>query len=166
MSQINVGFDNNSPQSVDRAYGKLLLGQTNPFVSIAEAAAAIPSSFRHRGKTVLIDPGDGSGAYEYWWRLGIADNQLIPKILYEQVWDFVIGDGGVFTPADQAQVTAAQVALQNCKILSITGDQGPIPTFIRAGFQYATYASSTGIITLTNTVFSQGNWWQIKYRQL
>lgn len=165
MSQINVGFDNNSPQSIDRAYGKLVAGSTVPFASVAEAIAAV--QFRHRGRTLLIDLGDGSGAQEYWWRVGIGDGQLVPKLLLDQVWDFVVGDGGAFTPADQSQTTPNQPALQNCKILGITGDQGPVPTFARInGTQYATYATSTGIITLTNTIFSLGTWWQIKYRQL
>lgn len=165
MSQINVGFDNNSPQAIDRSYGALSVGSTIPYVSAAAAVAAINSAFRYRGKTVLIDPGDGSGAYEYWWRVGIADAQLIPKILYEQTLDFIIGDGGLYTPADQS-VGLVNPSLVNCLILGITGDQGAIPLIVRSGYQYASYNKTSGTITLTNTLFSLGAWWSIKYRQL
>ena len=77
MAIINQGIDNNSPQAIDRRFGKLSYGKTVPYTSIAEANAAISTYFRHIGKSVLIDPG--TGPVEYWWRDGIADVDLVIK---------------------------------------------------------------------------------------
>lgn len=169
MSQINVGFDNNSPQAIERTYGALAAARTVPYGSIAAANAAVNAAFRFRGKTVLID--DGTGATEYWWRVGTADNQLVPKILYEQMIEFVIGDSGVYTPADQstAYPSVAQPnpgTLINCVILNVGGDGGGVPSIPRAGYQSYQYNKASGIITLVNTVFSLNSWYWFKYRQL
>lgn len=169
MSIINVGFDNNSPQSIDRSYGKLTAGVTTPYVSVAEANAAINSAYRYRGKTIVIDLGDGSGAVEYWWRVGTGNAQLVPKILGEQPIEFVIGDGGANTPADQSTTYPGGTnpgTLINCKILGVGGDSGVIPSIARIGYQSYQYNATSGIITLVNTVFSLGAWYYIKYRQL
>jgi hypothetical protein len=77
MSQINVGFDNLSPQAIDRSYGKTIMGVTTPYVSTAEANASVNINFRHKGKTVIID--DGSGPKEYWWKAGTANVDLVLK---------------------------------------------------------------------------------------
>lgn len=78
MAIINQGIDNYSPQALDRQYGKIGPGvKTIPYVSVAEANAAIYSGFRHIGKTVLID--DGAGPVEYWWKNGTTDPDLVVK---------------------------------------------------------------------------------------
>lgn len=77
MPTINVGFDNNSPQHVDKVTGKIAAGRTIPYASISEALVGIPSAFRHVGKTCLID--DGTGMAEYWFFGGITDGSLVPK---------------------------------------------------------------------------------------
>lgn len=165
MASQNVGFDFVCPQAPDRAYGALTAGRTVPYASTAAAVAVISISFRYRGKTILIDPGDGSGAYEYWWRVGTADNQLVKKILYEQTIEFVIGDGGAFTPADGTSIYT-NPALQNASVTLVGGDQGYIPFTPRAGFQSRQFDPVAGTITLVNTKFSQGSLYVIKFRQL
>lgn len=165
MSTINQGFLNNSPQAVDNSYGGLVAGKTTPFVSAAAACAAINAAFRHRGKTVIIDPGDGTGAYEWWWRVGTADANLTLKILSEQTIEFVIGDGGLFTPANGA-TTYANPNLVNCLILGFGGDQGGIPQVARSGFQSYSYNITSGVITMINTKFSINSWYKINFRQL
>lgn len=169
MSQINSGFDVFTPQAPDRSYGALVAAQNVPYVSAAAAIAAIPGAFRYRGKTVIIDPGDGTGAYEWWWRVGIGDAQLVPKIQYEQRLDFVIGDGGANTPAD-GTVTypggSNPGTLVNCLILGVGGDQGEVSVIARSGLQSYQYNKTSGLITLVNTTFSLPSWWYIKFRQL
>ena len=165
MSTINAGFTNNSPQAVDNSYGALSVGRTTPYSSLAAAVAAINIATRFRGKTVGIDLGDGSGLVEYWWRVGTADNQLVQKISGEQSIDFVVGDGGLYTPA-AGSVTLTNPNLINCVILSLGGDAGGIPPIARSGFQSYGYNITSGVITLTNTKFSNGSWYTVKFRQL
>lgn len=74
MATINVGLDNNSPQAIDRSLGKLSMGKTVPYTSVAEANARVPIHFRHIGKTVMIDLGDGP--VEYWWKSGVDNADL------------------------------------------------------------------------------------------
>lgn len=163
MSQINTGFDNFSPQAIDRSYGTLTAGSNTPYASPVAACAAVNAAFRYRGKTVIIDPG--TGAYEWWWRTGTTDAQLIPKILYPQRIDFYVGDGGQFTPADQS-VTVTNPSLVNCSILNFGGDQGDISPLSRTGFQSYQYSKTSGIITLVNTQFAQNSWYYILFQQL
>lgn len=170
MSQLNVGFDVNCPQNVDRSYGTLAAGRNVPYTSTAAAIVAVNAATRFRGKTILIDLGDGSGAQEWWWRLGTGDNQLVPKINYEQTLEFIIGDGGANTPLDQAIIYPGGVnpgTLINCKIYEVGGDQGNLSSLTRnSPYQFYQYNLSSGIITLANTIFSTGSWWKIKFRQL
>lgn len=77
MAIVNQGIDNNSPQSLDRSYGRLQASKTVPYTSVAQANAAVPSFFRHIGKCVLIDLGDGP--VEYWWKDGTTDPDLVVK---------------------------------------------------------------------------------------
>jgi hypothetical protein len=90
MSQINVGFDNNSPQAIDRAYGKVVAGVTVPFASVAEANAMVNVAYRHKGKTVLII--DGATVSEFWWKDGTANVNLVKKADYstlQTIYDLV-----------------------------------------------------------------------------
>lgn len=164
MAIINVGFDNNSPQAIDRAYGALSAGRTVAYASVAAANTAVISAYRHRGKTVLIDTG--TGAYEYWWRVDTQDASLVPKVPGEQTWDFVVGDGGQYTPLNGTNVTLANPALVNAKILGFQVEGGGMPTFVRTGQIYATHDPATGIITLSNTNFATDSWYNVKYKQL
>lgn len=70
-----IKITNPSPH-LDADYG--------PFSSIENACNAIPIEMRAVGRTVLITTGDGVttpfDTSEYWWRDGVADNQLIKKI--------------------------------------------------------------------------------------
>ena len=161
MSQINVGFDNYSPQAVDRSYGALSAGANVPYASVAAAIAAV--TFRYIGKTVLI--ATASGNVEYWWRSGIGDGLLVPKINGEQRIDFVIGDGQGFTPADKATVLTIP-AMINSAILGFGGDAGEISPIARTGFQSFTYSAPNGTISLVNTKFAQNSWYYVKFRQL
>lgn len=170
MSQINAGFDNNSPQSIEKAYGALSAGRTVPYASVAAAIAGINQAYRYRGKTVMIDDIVNPPS-EYWWRMGTTDQQLVPKILHEQVLEFIIGDTQVTTPADQASAwpNIAQPnpgTLINCVILGVGGDGGGVPSLARTGYQSYQYNKASGIITLVNTVFSLNSWYWIKFRQL
>lgn len=170
MGQINAGFDNNSPQSIERAYGALSAGRTVPYASVPAAIAAVQQAFRYRGKTVMIDDTINPPS-EWWWRMGTTDQQLVPKILTEQMLEFVIGDTQFYTPADGA--TAYPNVLQpnngfliNCVILGVGGDGGGIPSIARTGYQSYQYSKTSGIITLVNTMFSLNSWYWIKFRQL
>lgn len=164
MAIVNVGFDNNSPQAIDRSYGALSAGRTTPYTSVAAANTAIISAYRHRGKTVLIDTG--TGANEYWWRVDTQDASLVPKNMGEVAWDFVVGDGGQYTPLNGTNVTLANPNLVNCLILGFEVEGAGIPMFVRTGQVYGTYNPTTGVITLSNTNFATDSWYKIKYRQL
>lgn len=94
MSTLNIGFDNHSPQHVDRSYGKTIGGRTTPYASVAEANTAVVSAYRHKGKTVLIDLG--SGAEEYWWKNGITDVDLIVKADVSKPWKVVLTSNGSY----------------------------------------------------------------------
>lgn len=166
MSQINTGFDNFSPQAIDRSYGALSAGTNIPYASAAAACTAVLSAFRYRGKTVIIDPG--TGAQEWWWRTGTADANLVPKILYPQTIDFYVGDGGAYTPPDTTIFYPGGVnpgTLINCKILDFSGDV-PFSPLPRTGFQSYQYNPTSGLITLVNTQFAQNTWYHILYMQL
>lgn len=163
MSQINVGYQNNSPQAIDLSYGAISSGVTVPYGSVAAANAAVPLAFRHRGKTVIIDLG--SGANEYWWRVSTADASLVPKLSGNTPIDFVIGDGGSTTPANNTTVYT-NPAIINCRIQGLYMEGGKIPLFLRTGTTYAIYDPVGGTITLTNGLFTTGTWWSINLTQL
>lgn len=163
MSQINVGYDVNCPQAIDRSYGTLAAGKTVPYASVAAANAAVSSFYRHRGKTVLID--DGSGAREYWWRVDTQDISLVPKILHPFTIDFIIGDGGAFTPAPGTLVYT-NPAIKNCIIYRFDVEGAGISRVPRMGSPYVTYDTNAGTETLTNTIFSNDGWYSILLKQL
>lgn len=163
MSQINTGFDNNTPQAIDRSYGKLIAGVTTPYASPAEAIANVPINYRYRGKTVVVD--SGLGLIEYWWRVDTQDSSLVPKVLLDQYVDFIIGDGGGFTPAPAA-TSYTNPTLINCKILAVEIEGAEIALRSRIGTAYAGYDPIAGKITLFNTVFSLDSWYKITFRQL
>lgn len=163
MSQINVGFDNNSGQEIDRKKGTLVAGVTTPYASTAAAIAAINIAYRYRGLTVYIDTG--TGLMEYWWRVGTADNQLVLKNLYEQFVDFIIGDGGSVTPAPGTTVYT-NPAIVNCVPLGFLIEGQEIALKTRVGTAWCTYNPTAGTITLTNTVFSTDGWYKFKFRQI
>lgn len=79
MAQINIGIDVLAPQHIDRSYGQIIAGHNIPYTSVAQANAAIYEGFRHKGKTVLIDLG--AGQIEYWYKEGVQDIHLVPKIV-------------------------------------------------------------------------------------
>lgn len=163
MSVINVGFDVNCPQAVDRSYGKLVVGKTTPYASTAEAVAAVNAAYRYRGKTVLID--DGTGAKEYWWRVDTQDSSLVLKNLGLQTLDFVIGDGGSRTPA-AGTVVYQNDLIKNSTIEDFQIEGSSLAGFVRTGTAYSTYDPIAGTITITNTVFSTDSWYRVKYKQL
>lgn len=168
MSQINGGFDNNSPQAIEKAYGALSQGVTVPYANVAAANLAVPSSYRYRGKTVIID--DGTGAREYWWRVDTQDSSLVPKVLTEQVINFVVGDGQATTPVASTNVFpkpgSGFTGLVNAVITGFEVEGAERPGFVRAGFAYYTTDPNAGTITLFNENFSNATWYRIKYRQL
>lgn len=57
--------------NIDALYG--------PYNSIEEALAAIPINRRAIGRTVAII--ENGGAVEYWWKSGVADSNLIVKVM-------------------------------------------------------------------------------------
>lgn len=163
MSTINVGFDNNSPQAIERSAGILVTGKTTPYGSAAAAIAAVPAAYRYRGKTVLVD--DGTGLKEYWWRVDTQDASLVPKMLGPFTIDFVVGDGGATTPAPAATVWT-DPRLVNCRVLSFEIEGAGIRLAVRFGNIYASYDPVAGTITLTNTVFSADAWYKTTLIQL
>ena len=57
--------------NIDALYG--------PYESIEEALIAVPSNRRVIGRTVAII--ENGGAVEYWWKAGIADADLVVKVM-------------------------------------------------------------------------------------
>ena len=164
MSQINVGFDNNSPNAIERSQGTLVAGVTTPYASVAAAIAAVNIAYRYRGKTVLIDTG--TGLMEYWWRVDTQDASLVPKVQQDTYIDFIIGDGGPNTPAAGTTVYT-NPAIVNCVPLSFTIEGAEIALKPRAsGSAYATYNPTAGTITLTGTVFSTDGWYKFTFRPI
>lgn len=163
MSTINVGFDNNSPQAIERSQGTLVAGKTTPYASAAAAIAAVPSFYRYRGKTVLVD--DGTGLKEYWWRVDTQDSSLVAKIIQPLIINFVIGDGGSNTPAPGTSVYT-NVAIKQCTLSNFEIEGAGIPLFVRAGNIYVTYDPAAGTITLFNTVFSADGWYRLTLKPL
>lgn len=162
MSQ-NTGFDFFCPQAPDRAYGALSVGRTIPYVSVAAANTAVVVGYRYRGKTVSID--DGTGMKEYWWRVDTQDASLVPKNLYEQVLNFVVGDGQQYTPTNGTSVYT-NPALVNAVLLDFGVEGSQYPTFVRTGQVYVTHDPTAGTITMSNMNFATDSWYKIKFRQL
>jgi hypothetical protein len=77
MPTINSGFDNNSPQAIEKAIGKIQGGRTVPYSSVSEALIGIPAAFRFIGKSCMID--NGVTQAEYWFYKGISDDDLLLK---------------------------------------------------------------------------------------
>jgi hypothetical protein len=75
---LNDSIQNNSPKPVDNKYGIFASGAFRAYTSLAEANSSIPSAYRSIGLTALIDLG--SGPIEYWYKSGILDSNLIPKV--------------------------------------------------------------------------------------
>lgn len=162
MSQ-NVGFDFLCPQAADRSYGALSAGRTIPYTSVAAANTAVIAAYRYRGKTVSIDTG--TGLREYWWRVDTQDASLVPKNLYEQAINFVVGDGQQYTPTNGTNVIT-NPALVNAIVLDFGVEGADMPLFVRTGQVYATHDPAAGTITLTNSNFATDSWYKIKFRQL
>lgn len=163
MSVINVGFDNNSPQAIERSAGTLTVGKTTPYVNAAAAIANVPAAYRYRGKTVLVD--DGTGLKEYWWRVDTQDASLVPKVNVPLVMDFTVGDGGPTTPAP-GQPVYTDPALIGVRVLSFQIEGADIRMKVRFGNIYATHDPVAGTITLTNTNFSADSWYKVLLIQL
>lgn len=72
---INDQFQNNSGKSLDSKTGKIVLGKTVPYNSVAEANALIPSAYRYQGLEVLVM--EGGNAVTYMYRDGIGDGNLV-----------------------------------------------------------------------------------------
>lgn len=72
---VNDNFNNISGKSLDNKYGKVISGKTVPYTSVAEANSLIPSAYRYKGLTVLIDTGSG-GQKEYWYNGDTTDGSL------------------------------------------------------------------------------------------
>lgn len=75
---LNDTIQNNSPKPVDNKYGIFASGAFRAYNSVSEANATIPSAYRSMGLTVLINTG--SANIEYWYKAGITDSDLIPKL--------------------------------------------------------------------------------------
>lgn len=69
-TDVNQGFNNRSPFSLDNRY---LKNGFEPYASAAEVYSAIPLSYRHPGLTVLI------GDFEFHFLNGVADSDLKRK---------------------------------------------------------------------------------------
>lgn len=56
--------------NLDKFYG--------PYTDLQDAVTSVPSVLRQKGLTVAVYEGDG--VVEYWWRNGIENSDLIPKL--------------------------------------------------------------------------------------
>lgn len=74
--QFAKPFDVTNPVSTDKRYGKYTGSATIPFASVAEAIDLIKLPLRYQGLQCVIANGTGS-INLYWWRNGIADDQLV-----------------------------------------------------------------------------------------
>jgi len=68
---LNDNIKSDSPKILDDRYS---LNGVTPYISVAQANATIPLTYRSLGLTVLV------GNVEYWYRNGITDLDLIPKV--------------------------------------------------------------------------------------
>jgi hypothetical protein len=73
--QFAKPFDVTNPVSTDKRYGKFNGSSTTPFVSKAEALDLIKPALRYQGLQCVIANGASIGLY--WWRDGVADEQLV-----------------------------------------------------------------------------------------
>lgn len=75
---VNDTLQNNSPKPLDNKYGIFASGAFRAFTNIAEATTTVLSAYRSIGLTQLIN--NGSTNVEYWYKDGIADINLVPKL--------------------------------------------------------------------------------------
>jgi hypothetical protein len=73
--QFAKPFDVTNPVSTDKRYGKFNGSITTPFSSKAEALDLIKPALRYQGLQCVILNGASIGLY--WWRDGVADEQLV-----------------------------------------------------------------------------------------
>lgn len=66
----------NSVADVDWYYNG---GNENGWTTLAAAKSGVPAAIRQKGRTVAVK--DGNGVKEYWWRDGVADSDLVEKIV-------------------------------------------------------------------------------------
>lgn len=78
---LNDNILNRSPKDLNDKTGVFEAGVWRPYLSTSEALAnpKLNIAYRNRGLTIYIEKN--GTLTEYWWRDGIADNQLIEKIV-------------------------------------------------------------------------------------
>jgi hypothetical protein len=69
--ELNDNIKPKAPKILDDRYS---MNGVTPYVDVAEANATIPLTYRSLGLPVLI------GNVEYWYRDGITDIDLVPKV--------------------------------------------------------------------------------------
>lgn len=119
---LNDNLQNNSPKSLDNKY---LKNGLTIYTDAADANASIPSAYRSRGLTVLINVG--GVPTEYWYRDGVANGDLIVKTSVSNSYNFTNGlvesagtvkIGGQFSENTTLQFTSGD------KSLSLTSANG------------------------------------------
>lgn len=78
LTPFNDNIQINAPKSLDNKYTKFVGGLGVPHTDVAEANSRVNPAYRSRGLTQLINLG--GIATEYWYRDGVADGDLIPKL--------------------------------------------------------------------------------------
>lgn len=77
QTNLSNNLQPNVPKSLDNRTGKVVSGVWQPYASVNEANSLINGAYRYKGLTVLVNVGGIST--EYWYRDGVADNDLIVK---------------------------------------------------------------------------------------
>lgn len=94
----------------------------------------------------------------------IVISATIPSVNASSVLDFIVGDGGTFTPVNGASSMSSSL-LQNKTILGVWVEGVKIAGVVRSsGALYYTYTGTTGSITLTNGTFTTDSYYSIEYR--
>jgi len=78
LSNFNDNLSIAAPKDIDNRRAKFFGGVWLPYANVGEANTAIVPAYRARGLTCFIL--QGGIATEYWYRDGIADVDLIPKL--------------------------------------------------------------------------------------
>lgn len=136
-------------------------GNANPyFASVAAANSALKTIIRFVG--LQVDISANGVITPYWYRDGITDGDLIPKspeIFFKQ---FIVGDGGANTPADNTD-TYTHPDLIGRTIILVLYPLVPLALTIKPGtlsgyaYTYAQSEPAAGKVKLLNGVFTTGS---------
>lgn len=145
-------------RAIGRKFDARWTGALTPyFTTVAAANTAIPATFRFMGLEVDVLLSGGT-LTTYWYRDGTGDANLVVKTSDVAILDFIVGDGGTYTPLDNTDTMTNPGLISRSIILFVYGSSVlkvvAYPATLAITDLYVQYNSASGAFKLYNGVYS------------